>query len=138
MSKEVVAILGGTGEQGLGLAYRFAAAGRSVPDRVAVPTHFYEIVVRELPNQRIDAMSIILEHVDSSPSGGSAQDALMMSGFTSLANLEALTGYDFFPDFDEDATGRVRAALRQRSGGAACRLEDQRAVASPGSSVRTV
>jgi NADPH-dependent F420 reductase len=30
MSKEVVAILGGTGEQGLGLAYRFAAAGRSV------------------------------------------------------------------------------------------------------------
>ncbi len=30
MSKEVVAILGGTGEQGLGLAYRFAAAGRPV------------------------------------------------------------------------------------------------------------
>ncbi len=30
MPKEVVAILGGTGEQGLGLAYRFAAAGRSV------------------------------------------------------------------------------------------------------------
>ena len=28
MSKEAVAILGGTGEQGLGLAYRFAAAGR--------------------------------------------------------------------------------------------------------------
>ncbi len=30
MAKEAVAILGGTGEQGLGLAYRFAAAGRSV------------------------------------------------------------------------------------------------------------
>ncbi len=30
MSKEVVAILGGTGEQGLGLAYRFALAGRPV------------------------------------------------------------------------------------------------------------
>ena len=30
MAKETVAILGGTGEQGLGLAYRFAAAGRSV------------------------------------------------------------------------------------------------------------
>lgn len=30
MSKEAVAILGGTGEQGLGLAYRFAAAGRPV------------------------------------------------------------------------------------------------------------
>ena len=30
MSKEVVAILGGTGDQGLGLAYRFAAAGRPV------------------------------------------------------------------------------------------------------------
>ena len=28
MSKEAVAILGGTGEQGLGLAYRFALAGR--------------------------------------------------------------------------------------------------------------
>jgi hypothetical protein len=30
MAKEVVAILGGTGDQGLGLAYRFAAAGRPV------------------------------------------------------------------------------------------------------------
>ncbi len=30
MAKETVAILGGTGEQGLGLAYRFAKAGRSV------------------------------------------------------------------------------------------------------------
>ena len=30
MSKEAVAILGGTGEQGLGLAYRFAIAGRPV------------------------------------------------------------------------------------------------------------
>jgi NADPH-dependent F420 reductase len=30
MSKEITAILGGTGEQGLGLAYRFAAAGRPV------------------------------------------------------------------------------------------------------------
>jgi NADPH-dependent F420 reductase len=30
VSKDVVAILGGTGEQGLGLAYRFAAAGRPV------------------------------------------------------------------------------------------------------------
>jgi NADPH-dependent F420 reductase len=30
MSKDVVAILGGTGDQGLGLAYRFAAAGRPV------------------------------------------------------------------------------------------------------------
>jgi NADPH-dependent F420 reductase len=30
MGKEAVAILGGTGEQGLGLAYRFAAAGRRV------------------------------------------------------------------------------------------------------------
>ena len=30
MSKEAVAILGGTGEQGLGLAYRFALAGRPV------------------------------------------------------------------------------------------------------------
>ena len=30
MAREVVAILGGTGDQGLGLAYRFAAAGRSV------------------------------------------------------------------------------------------------------------
>ena len=30
MAKETVAILGGTGEQGLGLAYRFALAGRPV------------------------------------------------------------------------------------------------------------
>jgi NADPH-dependent F420 reductase len=30
VAKEAVAILGGTGEQGLGLAYRFAAAGRTV------------------------------------------------------------------------------------------------------------
>ena len=30
MAKDVVAILGGTGDQGLGLAYRFAAAGRRV------------------------------------------------------------------------------------------------------------
>ena len=30
MAKESVAILGGTGEQGLGLAYRFAKAGRAV------------------------------------------------------------------------------------------------------------
>ena len=30
MSKEAVAIIGGTGDQGLGLAFRFAAAGRTV------------------------------------------------------------------------------------------------------------
>ena len=37
MSKDVVAILGGTGDQGLGLAYRFAAAGRPVRRPESMP-----------------------------------------------------------------------------------------------------
>ncbi len=56
-------------------------------------------------------MTIILEHVDTSPSGGPAQDALMVSRMRSIGELETLTGYDFFPDLDEDATGRTLGAF---------------------------
>ena len=38
-------------------------------DRTAIPTHYYKILTRDLPNQRIDTLTIMLEHVDASPTG---------------------------------------------------------------------
>jgi DNA/RNA endonuclease G (NUC1) len=36
-------------------------------DRVAIPTHFYKIILHERPNGFIESMTFLLPHVDSSP-----------------------------------------------------------------------
>ena len=68
-------VLDGDGD---GVRDNDANADRVQPlDNVAIPTHYYKILTRDLPNERIDMLTILLDHGDMSPSGASARDQLL-------------------------------------------------------------
>ena len=81
--------------------------------RVAVPTHYYKILARQLPNERIDTLTILLVHDNTSaPSGSTARDQLLTMRICSINTIEGLTGIDFFPGLDP-LTGRTEAIVQQ-------------------------
>ncbi len=57
-------------------------------------------------------MTIVLDHVDMSPSGSPARDQLLTQRIRTIDTIEALTGIDFFPNLDP-STGRTEAAVEQ-------------------------
>jgi endonuclease G len=79
-----------------------AEVGRVKPkNRVAIPTHFYKIVLHERPSGFIDAIAILLPHTDNEvPKSLKPEQKLayLEENIVSIADIEALTGYSFFPD----------------------------------------
>ncbi len=63
-------------------------------NRVAVPTHFYKIILHERPDGFIESMSFLLPHEDKSASGR-AGERFLEERLTSIDAIEALTGIDF-------------------------------------------
>lgn len=68
--------------------------------RVAVPTHFYKIILHEGANGFIENISFLLPHVDSSPSR-TQKDAFLTSHITTIDTIEGLTGIDFLADLED-------------------------------------
>lgn len=79
-------------------------------NRVAIPTHFYKIIIRDRPNEPVESMTFLLEHVDTSPDGAVAKDALLTQSLTTIDTIEALTGIDFLQSRQPN-TGRSEAAI---------------------------
>lgn len=68
---------------------------------VGIPSHFFKIVLQELPNGFIESVAVILPHTDDEvpqalPTAEELE--LIAAGITSIDVIEALSGYDFFPD----------------------------------------
>ncbi|WP_448662524.1 DNA/RNA non-specific endonuclease [Sphingomonas sp. CJ20] len=70
---------------------------RNKQARVAIPSAFYKIIAVERPNGRIETLSVLLPHTTANPNGPDAL-AYLRAHVTTIATLEALTGYDLFPD----------------------------------------
>lgn len=66
--------------------------------RVAVPSHFYKIIIHVRPNGFIDTISFILPHDNVSESN---PNSYLRSHIVSIDEVEAVTGIDFFPDLDD-------------------------------------
>jgi endonuclease G len=74
--------------------------------RVAIPSAFYKIVAYKRPDGAVAVISILLPHTTANPNGSDALDYLSQH-ITTVAAIERLTGYDFFPgepNLDEATT----------------------------------
>jgi endonuclease G len=70
-------------------------------EKVAIPTHFYKIVLHERPNGFIDSIAILLPHTDDTvPETLPKPKKLeyLQDHIVSIDQIEAVTGYDFFPE----------------------------------------
>lgn len=66
--------------------------------RVAVPSHFYKIVIHERPSGFTDTISFLLPHDDISESN---PEANLRANIVTIDELEAVTGINFFPEMDD-------------------------------------
>lgn len=69
-------------------------------NRVAVPTHFFKIILFERPNGFIESMTFLLPHENSSPRKKDSKDYLLQHA-VAIDTLESLTGIDFLTDLHE-------------------------------------
>lgn len=71
--------------------------------RVGIPSHFFKIVLHELPNGFIESIAVVLPHTDDEvPQALPTADELELiaDGITSIDVIETLSGYDFFADME--------------------------------------
>lgn len=78
---------------------------------VAVPSHFYKILMTDRPNQDIDTLAILLLHEDSSPTGAAARDQLLRANIVSIRDIEGITGVDFNAALDATAQNVIETAV---------------------------
>jgi len=75
-------------------------------NRVAIPTHFYKIILHVRPSGFIDTISFILPHLDESV--GSTKPYLF-DHIATIDEIEAVTGIDFFPELPDQRETAVEA-----------------------------
>ena len=78
---------------------------------VAVPSHFYKILITDRPNQDIDVLVILLPHLDSAPSGATASDQLLRANIVSIRDIEAVTGIDFNTAIDDSVEDGIETTV---------------------------
>ncbi len=90
-----------------------ATAERVDPrDRVAIPTHFYKIILHERPNGFIESMTFLLRHVDDTPTGAVPSDRFLNDHLTTIDEIEALTGIDFLVGLRSENPAKEAAVER--------------------------
>lgn len=73
-------------------------------NQLGIPTHFYKIVLHERRSGYIDAIAILLPHTDDEmPKDARKWEKLewLEAHITSIDEIEAVSGYDFFPDMPD-------------------------------------
>lgn len=67
---------------------------------VAIPTHFYKIMVRQQPDGTYTSIAFLLEHSgeDVGDSGDEYDEFLRANTLVSIDHIESLTGIDFFDE----------------------------------------
>ena len=76
-------------------------------ERVAVPTHFYKIILHERPNGFIESMTFLLPHVDSTPTGNQV-DPFLKSKLVKIDDIEKITGVDFLVSIRDSDNGQAK------------------------------
>jgi len=84
-------------------------------ERVAVPTHFYKIIMHRRPTGYIDSIAILLPHDEAIAKNQSdaTKDRWIAEHVTTIENLEELTGINFsseLADNQENAVERSRSS----------------------------
>lgn len=75
------------------------SAAEQIHHRVAIPTHFYKIILHQRPNHFIETMTILLPHENASPAKVQAE-AFLTQHLTNIDAIESLTGLDFLPELE--------------------------------------
>lgn len=70
----------------------------SPTQRVAIPTHFYKIILHVRPSGFIDTISFILPHSDESVG---STNPYLVSHIATIDEIESVTGIDFFPELPD-------------------------------------
>ena len=60
--------------------------------RVAIPTHFYKLVIKEQANGRLETIAILLKNEANPPA---TSNQVFTQNIVSIDDLEKLTGLDF-------------------------------------------
>jgi endonuclease G len=71
----------------------------SPTNRVAIPTHFYKIILHVRPSGFIDAISFILPHLDQSVG---STNPYLSNHIVTIDEIESITGTDFFPELADE------------------------------------
>lgn len=64
--------------------------------RVAIPTHFFKIIVRECKDGELESLTFLLPHEDKSRKGDDGKE-LLESSVANISSIEAVTGLTLFP-----------------------------------------
>ena len=83
-------------------------------NNLGLPTHFFKIVVYVRDSGFIDAIAVRLPHKDDLfPQGTPMEDKLefIEKNITSIDEIEAVTGYDFFPNMPQAQQVAVERAI---------------------------
>lgn len=78
-------------------------------DRVAIPSHFYKIILHEKPNSFIEVMAFLLPHEDKSIKGKKNAEKFLLDNSESISVIEEMTGVSFLPDLVADNASKATA-----------------------------
>jgi len=69
--------------------------------RVAVPSAFYKILVHREPGGHLETLSVLVPNTETKlPSGDAAERQYYVAHLVSIADIEKVTGLDFFPELE--------------------------------------
>lgn len=83
-------------------------------NQIGLPTHFYKIILHKRPNGYIDSIAILLPHTDDEmPKSSKKWEKLawLERHITSIDEIEAVSGYDFFPSMPEPQQVAVERSI---------------------------
>ncbi len=72
------------------------------PGKVAVPSHYFKIVIRTESGLPTNILAVLLPNKEETLSNNERQN-LIIESIVSVDYLESLTGFNFFPDFEKKA-----------------------------------
>ncbi len=80
---------------------------------VAVPTHFFKIVMTDLPNKSVDSIAIVLPHqvFTFATSAAALKDQELENHIVSIRDVEDVTGIDFNPDISAIVANVIETTL---------------------------
>src|ERR1041384_3159869 len=76
--------------------------------RVAIPTHFYKILLYENEDGKLEALSILVPHEQMPPAN---HDAHLKANLVNIEKIEKLTGLTFLPDLSTGAQDSVKKPI---------------------------
>lgn len=79
-------------------------------ERIAIPTHFYKILIHPTPDGDLETISLLTLHDNEKRNKAETYTYLAQDCRTSIAKIEELTGLDFF---QEGVPGREEKAIEK-------------------------